>query len=160
MKPRTRTLTAGMALIVSTLATLTLPAMADEIVSFGTGGYASALRTREMMHKMDTNSDDRVSKDEWTTFQERTFESLDQDKSGFIDETEFTATSDANFAFATAAYARGLMTKEMFMKVDANGDGKISREEFLTYHRRIFDMLDKEKKGMVGLVDFIRPGGV
>jgi hypothetical protein len=30
---------------------------------------------------------------------------------------------------------------------------------FLAYHRKIFDMLDKQKKGMVGLVDFIRPGG-
>ena len=46
------------------------------------------------------------------------------------------------------------------MKIDANGDGKISREEFLAYHRKIFDMLDKQKKGMVGLVDFIHPGGV
>jgi Ca2+-binding EF-hand superfamily protein len=153
---KARTLSAGIVLIL----TCTLPVMADEVVSFGTGGYASGLRTKEMMHKMDANTDGMVSKDEWTSFQERTFESLDKDKSGFIDETEFTATSDAAFAFATAAYARGLMTKEMFMKVDANGDGKISREEFLAYHRKIFDMLDKEKKGMVGLVDFIRPGGV
>lgn len=135
------------------------PAVADDSVTFGTGGYASALRTKEMMHKMDANGDGMVSKDEWTAFQERTFDALDKDKSGYVTEAEFTATSDERFSFATAAYARGLMTKEMFKKIDANGDGKISREEFLAYHRKIFDMLDKQKKGMIGLVDFVRPGG-
>lgn len=150
-------------LIAPALLTLTLlnaPAMADDLVSFGTGGYATALRTRETMHAMDTNRDGMVSKDEWTSFQEHTFNALDKDRSGFIDPAEFTATANESVAFATAAYARGLMTQEMFMKIDADGDGKISREEFLSYHRKIFDMLDKQKKGMVGLVDFIRPGGV
>jgi|KBSMisStandDraft_5_1062788.scaffolds.fasta_scaffold280219_1 Ca2+-binding EF-hand superfamily protein len=143
-----------------TLTAFDAPALADDVVSFGTGGYATALRTKDMMHKMDTNSDGMLSKDEWTSFQQKMFDALDKDKSDFIDEKEFTATEHENFAFATAAYARGLMTKDMFMKIDANGDGKISREEFLAYHRKIFDMLDKQKKGMVGLVDFIRPGGV
>lgn len=162
MSTATRTLMTTTALAWLTLATYTVSAMADEVASFGTGGYATALRTKEMMHKMDTNHDNMVSKDEWMDFQERTFAALDTDKSGSLDEREFTATtaSDTHFAFATAAYARGLMTKEMFMKIDANGDGKISREEFLAYHRKIFAMLDKQKKGMVGLVDFIRPGGV
>jgi len=160
MNSRNKPLACGIALTLLTLTAYTAPATADEVVSFGTGGYATALRTKEMMHKMDGNGDGMVSKDEWMSFQERTFDALDKDKSGSIDEAEFTATSDERFSFATAAYARGLMTKEMFMKIDANGDGKISREEFLTYHRKIFDMLDKQKKGMIGLVDFIRPGGV
>jgi len=143
-----------------TLAAFNAPAIADDAVSFGTGGYASGLRTKEMMHKMDTNADGMVSKDEWTVFEEKMFDALDQDKSGSIDEKEFTATEHENFAFATAAYARGLMTKEMFMKIDANGDGKISREEFLAYHRKIFDMLDKQKKGRIGYVDFVQQGGM
>jgi len=100
-----------------------------------------------------------LSKDEWMGFQTRMFDALDKDKSGSLDETEFTGPFNENLAFATAAYAHGLMTKDMFLKIDTNGDGKISREEFLAYHRKIFDMLDKQKKGMVGLVDFIRPGG-
>jgi Ca2+-binding EF-hand superfamily protein len=160
MNASAKTLIARLGLPLLTLTLCNAPAMADDLVSFGTGGYATGLRTKEMMHKMDTNGDGMVSKDEWTTFQEHAFAALDKDKSGFIDQAEFTATSDANVSFATAGYARGLMTKEMFMKIDADGDGKISREEFLSYHRKVFDMLDKQKKGMVGLVDFIRPGGV
>jgi EF-hand domain pair len=135
------------------------PAAADDIVSFATGGYASGLRTKDTMHKMDANGDGMVSKDEWMNFQEKMFAALDKDKSGYLDQTEFTGPMNENLAFATAAYAHGLMTDEMFKKVDTNGDGKISREEFLAYHRKIFDMLDKQKKGMVGLVDFIHPAG-
>ena len=159
MKSAHKILTGSLALALLTLLTCSAPVAADENVSFGTGGYASAMRTKEMMHKMDTNGDSMVSKDEWMGFQERAFDALDKDKSGFVDEKEFMATSDESFAFATAAYARGLKTHDMFMKLDANGDGKVTREEFLVYHRKIFDMLDKQKKGMIGQVDFIRPAG-
>lgn len=162
MNVSARTLGGTLILQLLALIAYSMPAAADEIVSFATGGYASGLRTKQLMHKIDTNGDGMVSKDEWMSFQERMFDALDKDHSGFLDEAEFTASFKENesLAFATAAYARGLMTKSMFVKIDTDGDGKISREEFLAYHRKIFDMLDKKKKGMVGLVDFIRPGGV
>jgi hypothetical protein len=160
MNRSVKNLTATLAWTLFTWVTYTAPALAgDEIASFATGGYASGLRTQDTMHKMDANGDGMVSKDEWMSFQERMFDALDKDKSGSLNEAEFTAPFNESLAFATAGYAHGLMTKSMFMKIDTNGDGKISREEFLAYHRKIFDMLDKQKKGMVGLVDFVRPGG-
>ena len=78
---------------------------------------------------------------------------------GAVEEAEFMGPDKENVAFATAAYARGLRTNEMFKKIDANGDGKISRDEFTEYQRQVFDMLDKGKKGMLGPADFIRKGG-
>jgi Ca2+-binding EF-hand superfamily protein len=135
------------------------PAGAEDMASFATGGYAKGLRTMAMMHMIDTNNDGMVSLDEWRAFQERSFDALDKNKSGFLDESEFTGTSRGEVAFATAAYARGLMTNEMFKKIDADGDGKISKEEFLSYQRKIFEMLDRTKKGMVGQTDFIHAGG-
>jgi hypothetical protein len=58
-------------------------------------------------------------------------------------------------AFATAAYARGLRTNDMFKKIDADGDGKITHDEFVNYQLKIFKMLDVKKKEMIGVADFI-----
>jgi Ca2+-binding EF-hand superfamily protein len=158
----TRTLTAlwpTTAAAVIAAVSFSNPARADDMASFATGGYASGLQTMTMMHRIDTNKDGMVSAAEWTAFQERSFAALDKDKDGFIEAQEFTSPAKGQLAFATAAYARGLMTDEMFKKIDANGDGKVSKEEFLGYQRKIFEMLDKGKKGMVGPTDFIRKGG-
>lgn len=61
-------------------------------------------------------------------------DALDTGKSGFLDEAEFTGPFNENLAFATAAYASGLMTGNMFMKVDVNGDGKVSLSRHLAKH--------------------------
>ena len=47
----------------------------------------------------------------------------------------------------------------MFRKIDADGDGSISKDEVLSYHRKVFEMLDTTKKGMVGPTDWIRKSG-
>jgi Ca2+-binding EF-hand superfamily protein len=146
------------ALIVAAVAAAT-PVFADELVSFATGGYASALRTKEMMKMIDTNHDGMVSKDEWLDNQNKAFDAIDTNKDGVLDKKEFIREDPPNVAFATAAFVRGMMTDEMFKKIDANGDGKITREEFIAYNKKIFDMLDKKKQGMVGQVDFIHPAG-
>jgi len=131
--------------------------LADEMASFATGGYAAGLRTMEIMHMIDTNKDGKVSKDEWIAFQARVFTSLDKDKSGLLETGEFYGTPSDDVAFATAAFSRGLRTKEMFTKVDANGDGKVSRNEFMNYQIMIFETMDKGKKQELSVTDFIVP---
>jgi hypothetical protein len=46
----------------------------------------------------------------------------------------------------------------MWTRFDADHDGKISREEFLTYQGKIFDMMDTGKTHMLGQSEFFGRG--
>ena len=131
---------------------------ADDMVSFATGGYASGLRTMDMMKKIDTNKDGMVSKDEWVAYQEKVFVMLDKDKTMIIDEKEFLAPSSEMVSFATGGYASGLQSKEMMHKIDKNKDGKVSHDEYIAYQVTVFEMMDTGKTGMVGPKEFLAKG--
>jgi EF hand domain-containing protein len=131
-------------------------AFAQDMVLYATPGYLEGLRTKEMMHMIDTDKDGTVSKDEWIAYQERVFVALDKNKDGFLETDEFYGPVSTNvIPFATLGYAHGLMTKEMFGKIDANGDGKVSKDEYLAFQMKIFDMMDAHKKQQLGVADFI-----
>jgi Ca2+-binding EF-hand superfamily protein len=130
-------------------------AVADDMAAFATGGYETGLRTMAMMHMIDTNKDGMVSKHEWIAFQERVFKAMDKDNKGFLVEKDFVSVEPNSIAFATAAYSRGLRTNEMFKKIDADGDGKLTRDEFVSYQLKIFEMMDVKKSHMIGVTDFI-----
>ena len=134
-------------------------ASAAESASFGTGGYATMLRTPEMMHKIDTDGDGMVSETEWNTYQQKLFAMMDADHSGALDDNEFMRAHSKEVAsFGTGGYANALRTSEMFSTLDADRDGQVSKQEFLSYHARMFDMMDTDKKRMLGKQQFIIPG--
>lgn len=139
----------------------TLPAHSQDMASFATGGYASGLRSPAMMHKMDTNHDNMVSRSEWLAFQDKLFAMLDRSHAGKIDESEYMSAHPDVASFATGGYASGLLTKQMFNKIDADRDGTISRDEFINYQRKVFDMMDTSRahKGMLGPAEFFATGG-
>ena len=66
---------------------------ADDMASFATAGYASGLHSMALMHKIDTDGDGMVSKDEWLAFHEKVFAMLDKDKSGNVNAKEFISPS-------------------------------------------------------------------
>jgi EF-hand domain pair len=138
-----------------------LTAHSQDMASFATGGYASGLQTRAVMHKMDVNHDNMVSRKEWAAFQRKVFAMLDKHRTGEVDESEYMSAYPDVAAFATGGYASGLLTREMFRKIDADGDGKISRREFISYQLKIFDMMDTSPahKGMLGPAQFFATGG-
>ena len=143
-------------------ATFSAASFADDIVSFATGGYASGLRTKEMMHKIDVNGDGMISKDEWLAYQEKVFAMLDKNKSGILDAKTYVSSSGGELAsFATGGYARGLRSQAMMHKIDTDGDGTVSHDEYIAYQSKIFDMMDTSTthQGMIGPQEMFATGG-
>jgi Ca2+-binding EF-hand superfamily protein len=130
-------------------------AAADEMASFATGGFAHGLRTMSEMRKIDTDADGSVSKAEWLAYQEKIFAALDKNKSGVVDEKEFLSPASDMAGFATGGYARGLQTKAMMHKIDTDGDGTVSHDEFISYQTKVFDMMDKKHRGNLGPPEFL-----
>jgi hypothetical protein len=130
-------------------------ATADDMASFATGGYARGLRTMDQMHKIDTDGDGTVSKAEWIAYHEKVWTALDKDKEGTVDEKEFLTPSREMATFATGGYARGLQTREMMHKIDTDGDGTVSHDEFIAYQTKVFDMMDTKHSGSVGPQEFL-----
>jgi len=84
----------------------------------------------------DRNHDGIVTCDEWKAYAAELFDAADANRDGFIDRTE---------------YAKVISTDRMFETVefgyyDADGDGKVSRTEFVDKPNRAFALLDKNNE--------------
>lgn len=92
---------------------------------------------------LDKNKDKKISKDEFPSqFPPQMFDRLDTNHDGFIDETEWNAMRSR-----FAGGGGGPRTGESLTKLlDANKDGKISREEFAKV-LTLFDLLDANHDG-------------
>ena len=129
--------------------------MADDMVSFATGGYARALRTAEMMNRIDIDGDHMVSKAEWDAYQAKLFQMMDADKSGVLDHGEFMeAKRDDVVSFATGGYASALRSKEMLARIDSNNDGTVTRAEFSAFQDKVFDSMDTSRRLIVDQYQF------
>ena len=67
------------------------------------------------------------------------------------------AHADDMVSFATGGYARGLRTMAEMHKIDTDGDGTVSKAEWLVYQEKVFAALDKNKTGVVDEKEFLSP---
>ncbi len=111
---------------------------------FGGGGQRMQIQLPTFAD-LDKNKDKKISKEEWASSQlpPQMFDRLDSNHDGFIDEEEFNAMR-RGFGGGGGGFQR--VGESLIKFLDANGDGKISREEFAKIVS-LFDALDKDHNG-------------
>lgn len=138
------------ALAVATLlsiATFSAPVFSAEPM-LSTGGYARELQTMAMMKMLDANGDHKVTAAEADAYYNSIFDELDKDKDGSVDAKEWAGPSNhSKLDLATGGYSRELRSMKMMRMMDTDGDHKITRDEFLNYHRTIFAHMDTSGDG-------------
>lgn len=134
----------------------------------------------EMVKRADADGDGKVSRDEFikarTTALEQAFARMDTDGDGKLDEKEVEAGAAQARAIGPAGRAGfrrpdadrpqrpggdrpqrpGAMAEQGFDRMDADGDGKLSKEEFATGMKRLRELM---QQGGAGLGGPRRPGG-
>ena len=92
------------------------------------------------LEQADADHDGKVTKQEYVDARAAQFSRMDRNGDGFIDEAD--AREGGNERGQRAAKAlRG--------RIDSNGDGKISKEEFVNAPTMLFDKFDANKDGVL-----------
>jgi Ca2+-binding EF-hand superfamily protein len=123
-------------------------------------------RVARMVKRLDTDKDGKVSKSEMEAAMNATVTVVDADKDGFLSKQEVDAGKDALKAYRQKVKAepnanlakpgqlpRGLI--KHFDKIDANKDGKLSKEELDTVADRMFQRRDANKDGFITADEFL-----
>lgn len=133
------------------------------VVSFSFTAFAeekmSTKRMRgghNMMHKlMDTDGDGSVSTQEFQAYQNQIFSDTDKNGDGSIDAKEFAEFSRIMKEQRKQAMeqAKQERAQKYFTKLDADGDGKISKAEFDAKGKRRFIRMDRNDDGVLNKDD-------
>jgi hypothetical protein len=109
----------------------------------------------------DLDGDGAVSLDEITTRRGHVFLTFDADENGALDAEEYVYFDEAraNDMEDNAGHGNGLRRASEGMTLqfnDTDGNGEVSREEFLSHSGDWLDMLDRNGDGSVTPADFGR----
>lgn len=145
------------AVIVALLSLAGFSTAATADTMLGTGGYNRELHTMGMMKMLDANGDHMVSTDEFNTYYGTLFDELDTDHDGSIDAKEWVGTKgDNKISVATGGYSRQLRSMAMMKTMDTDGDHKVTKDEFIKFHEKVFTAMDTKGGGMIDAESWLR----
>jgi len=130
------------AFIVSMCLALGFVGHSNAIELPGTGALADLI-----IKFFDTNGDAKIATDEWHKGAAAAFSEIDADGDGKITPAEIDGLSDpiAEEAGTAVGALVSQLIKPLIMAMDANGDGAVSRDEFMKAMDELFAKLDANK---------------
>ena len=130
------------ALATSLLLAVSTSAFAADAM-LGTGGYARQLQKMEMMKMLDADGNHMVTAAEADSYYNSVFDALNKDGDDSLEANEWAGpTKNSKLDLTTGGYSRELRSMKMMRLMDTDGDHKVTRDEFLNYHRAVFSKLD------------------
>lgn len=101
---------------------------------------AGGTRMLQQLEKADANGDGAVSKSEFTAHRQSQFPRLDRNDDGYFTDSDVPR-------FMKDRMPAGFTPGEMRAQFDANGDGKVSEQEFVHGPSTVFDRVDANADG-------------
>jgi Ca2+-binding EF-hand superfamily protein len=98
----------------------------------------------QMLANADTNGDGRITRAEFTEARAKLFVRLDRNADGYLDKQDVPQR-----LLARRDSEGGGRLQEAMVMLDKNGDGRISRDEFVSGPSLLFERADKNHDGVV-----------
>ena len=95
----------------------------------------------QMLEKADANGDGNITKAEFTDARAKMFTRLDRNGDGYL-------TKDDAPRFAARRSGKGDQLQQAELMLDKDGDGRISRDEFVNGPSLLFDRADTNPDGI------------
>ena len=111
---------------------------------------AGAPPRRDVFARLDRNGDGAIDQSEWQKFQQFRFRRLDTDKNGSLSASEMEQGG------RRPAGGGGAGQPSRLARLDANGDGTITEQEFLAGQTAMLKRLDADGNGSVSKTEFAR----
>lgn len=89
----------------------------------------------ELLQKADTNGDGIITKAEFTAARAKMFDRLDRNHDGYL-------TKDDKPRFSLLRNTNGGQLQQIMLMLDKDGDGRVSRDEFVNSPGLLFDHAD------------------
>lgn len=126
---------------IITACLLSAYAYADPMLS--TGGYASSVNKLTVMKMIDADGNHMVTEKEFNDYYGSLFDTADSNKDGMLDSKEWVGIAKSGAAMlGDGGYARTISKLEVMDAMDGNHDHKVSKDEFIAFHKTVFAAMD------------------